>query len=128
MFGLITGFFGRIAGLLGGAALLSFLGPIVPIIAGIGSAIGAVITAIAEIITAMSKSPEGRVCLALVAAGLAFLYVRFHYIEEGKALGIASVKPKTEFVTRTVPAKCPAPKLPTKQAAAAPPQEKKFLW
>jgi hypothetical protein len=48
---------------------------------------------VAEIIASLAKSPEGRVLLAVIAAGLGFLYLRFHYIEEGRAEGMASVKP-----------------------------------
>jgi hypothetical protein len=72
---------------LGSILSLSFLGPLAPIITGIANAIGAAITAIFEILVSLSKSPEGRVVLGLAAAGFAVLYLRFHYIEEGRALG-----------------------------------------
>ena len=65
---------------------LAFLGPVAPILTGIANAIGATITAIFEIVVSLSKSAEGRVFLAMVALGLGFLYLRFHYIEEGKAM------------------------------------------
>ncbi len=76
---------------LGTVASLAFLGPAGPILTGIANAIGATITAIFEIVVSLSKSPEGRLVLALVALGLGFLYLRFHYIEEGKAM----VHPRT---------------------------------
>ena len=76
---------------LGTVASLALLGPAGPILTGIANAIGATITAVFEIIVSLSKSAEGRVVLALVAFGLGFLYLRFHYIEEGKAM----VHPRT---------------------------------
>jgi hypothetical protein len=72
---------------LGSLLSLSFLGPLAPILTGIANAIGAAITAIFEILVSLSKSPEGRVVLGLAAAGLTVLYLRFHYIEEGRTLG-----------------------------------------
>jgi hypothetical protein len=75
---------------LGGILSLSFLGPVAPILTGIANAIGAAITAIFEILVSLSKSPEGRVVLGIAAAGFAILYLRFHYIEEGRALGRAT--------------------------------------
>jgi hypothetical protein len=71
---------------LGTVASLALLGPAGPILTGIANAIGATITAVFEIVVSLSKSAEGRVVLALVALGLGFLYLRFHYIEEGKAM------------------------------------------
>jgi len=71
-------------------ATLAFLGPIGPIVTGIASAIGAIVTTIFEIVAALAKSAEGRVILAIAALGLSFLYLRFHYIEEGKAEARAS--------------------------------------
>jgi hypothetical protein len=44
------------------------------------------VTAAGEILASLSKSAEGRVALALAAALIGFLYLRFHYIEEGKAI------------------------------------------
>jgi hypothetical protein len=77
----------RIAALgLGAVASAALLGPIGPIVTGIANAIGATITAVFEIVVSLSKSAEGRVVLALVALGLGFLYLRFHYIEQGKAM------------------------------------------
>jgi hypothetical protein len=75
---------------IGSLLSLSFLGPLAPILAGIANAIGAAITAVFEIIVSLSKSPEGRVVLGIAAASLAVLYLRFHYIEEGRALGRAA--------------------------------------
>jgi hypothetical protein len=72
---------------LGSLLSLSFLGPLAPILTGIANAIGAAITAIFEILVSLSKSPEGRVTLGIAAASLTVLYLRFHYIEEGRALG-----------------------------------------
>ena len=73
------------------AGALAFLGPIAPIITGVAQLIGGVFTAICEILVSLSKSAEGRVVLAIVAAGLGFLYLRFHYIEEGKSIATARV-------------------------------------
>ena len=82
-----TWFAGRFAALgLGTVASLAFLGPIGPIVTGIANAIGAIITAIFEIVASLAKSAEGRVVLALMALGLSFLYLRFLYIEAGKAM------------------------------------------
>ena len=81
-------------------ASLALLGPIGPVLTGIANAIGAAITAVFEIILSLSRSPEGRVVLALVAFGLGFLYLRFHYIEEGKAM----VHPRT--IEKVVHAPC----------------------
>jgi len=82
-----TWFAGRMAALgLGTVASLAFLGPVGPTVTGIANAIGSIITAIFEIIASLAKSAEGRVILALLALGLGFLYLRFHYIEEGKAM------------------------------------------
>jgi hypothetical protein len=75
---------------IGSLLSLSFLGPLAPILTGIANAIGAAITAVFEIIVSLSKSPEGRVVLGIAAASLAVLYLRFHYIEEGRALGRAA--------------------------------------
>ena len=85
------------------AATLALLGPLGPVISGIGQLVGGGITAIGEILASLSKSAEGRVALFLVAALLGFLYLRFHYIEEGKA--IASAK----FAATHKP--CPAPRM-----------------
>lgn len=67
------------------AGALAFLGPIGPIVSGVAQVIGGVLTAAVEILVSLSKSPEGRVALCLLAVGLGFLYLRFHYIEEGRA-------------------------------------------
>jgi hypothetical protein len=82
---------GRLAATLANTAALGFLGPLAPIIAGIGQFIGAVISAIGEILASLSKSAEGRVFLCLLAALIGFLYLRFHYIEEGKATERAKI-------------------------------------
>ena len=70
---------------------LALLGPAAPIITGIAQFFGAVVTAIGEILVSLSKSAEGRVALALAAAIIGFLYLRFHYIEEGKTIGKAEI-------------------------------------
>ena len=85
---------------LGTVASLAFLGPLSPILTGIANAIGAAITAISEIVASLSRSAEGRVVLALAALCLGFLYLRFHYIEEGKAM----VHPRT--IEKIVHASC----------------------
>jgi hypothetical protein len=71
---------------LGAVASAAFLGPLGPILSGIANAIGATITAVFEIVVALSKSAEGRVVLGIIAVGVSFLYLRFHYIEQGKAM------------------------------------------
>jgi hypothetical protein len=85
MLAFVTGLWSPISAWAGPATLLSFLGPLAPILGGIANAAGSAISAIFEIVAALAKSPEGRVVLAIVAGGLGFLYLRFHYIEEGKA-------------------------------------------
>jgi hypothetical protein len=74
-----------------GLPALAFLGPLAPIVTGIGQLVGAFVTAIGEILAALSKSAEGRVALCLMAALVGFLYLRFHYIEEGKAIASAKI-------------------------------------
>ncbi len=97
---------------LGRLTSLAFIGPLAPIITAIAKAIGATITAVFEIIVALSKSPEGRVVLAIAALGIGFLVMRHHYIEEGKAWATAHPKIITKVVTKEVPvpAKCQARK------------------
>ncbi len=68
---------------------LALLGPLSPVISGVAQFIGAAVTAAGEILASLSKSAEGRVALALAAALLGFLYLRFHYIEEGKGIARA---------------------------------------
>lgn len=85
---------------LGTAASLALLGPLGPLLTGIASAIGATLTAIFEIVASLARSAEGRVILALLALGLSFLYLRFHFIEEGKAM----VHPRT--IDKIVRAPC----------------------
>lgn len=85
MIAFFTALWARLAAWASAATFLSFLGPLAPIIAGVASALGSTITALFEILASLSKSPEGRVFLALLAGGLGFLYLRYHYIEEGKA-------------------------------------------
>lgn len=70
---------------IGSIATLAFLGPLGPMLTGIANAIGSALTAVFEIIASLAKSAEGRVVLAIAAAAIGFLYLRFHYIEEGKA-------------------------------------------
>jgi hypothetical protein len=69
----------------GSVATLAILGPLGPVVSGIVSAAGALLTAIFEIVAGMAKSAEGRVLLGLSVAILGFLYLRFHYIQEGKS-------------------------------------------
>jgi Na+-transporting methylmalonyl-CoA/oxaloacetate decarboxylase gamma subunit len=91
---LIASFWGRIAGAaatFGLPAVLAFLTPLAPVISGVGQFIGAAVTAIGEILAALSKSAEGRVALCLLVALFGFLYLRFHYIEEGKAIEKAKI-------------------------------------
>ncbi|MGA7326689.1 MAG: hypothetical protein WBX25_19910 [Rhodomicrobium sp.] len=84
----IGAWFGRLVATLGvsGVAALAFLGPLGPIISGLAGAIGSAISALFEIIASLSKSAEGRIVLAILALGFGFLYLRFHYIQEGRAL------------------------------------------
>ncbi len=72
-------------------AALALLGPLAPVIGGIAQFLGAAVTAAAEILASLSKSAEGRVALALALALAGFLYLRFHYIEEGKTIARAEV-------------------------------------
>lgn len=103
LFSTLAGGLAAVAAKLGlSATALAFLGPLAPIISGIGQLIGAAVTAVGEILASLSKSAEGRITLCLAAALLGFLYLRYHYIEEGKALA----KPK--IVTIQKP--CPAPR------------------
>jgi len=90
---------------LGLSSLASFAltGPLGPILTGIANAIGAVITATCEIAIALSKSAEGRVVLGLTIAALGFFYLRFHYIEEGKA------EARAKFAQVHRPCPLPAP-------------------
>jgi hypothetical protein len=83
------------------AFLSGLLGYVGPAVSGLASLIGSIFQAISEIVVALSKSPEGRVVLALAVGAVAFLYLRFHYIEEGKALA----NPQTVIA----PKPCPAP-------------------
>ena len=112
---------------LSGLTSLAFLGPLGPILTGIGQFIGGVISAIAEIITAMSKSYEGRIGLALICAGLGFLYIRFHYFEEGVTAGKSMVKPQ---IVRTVERERCDPPRPGPHRSTAPraPAPSPSLW
>jgi len=100
---LVTSLWTRLAAGAASAAVLAFLGPLGPIISGIGQFIGAVITAIGEILASLSKSAEGRVALCLVAAVLGFLYLRFHYIEEGREQGKAIAAAKYAATQKPCP-------------------------
>ena len=79
---------------------LALLGPLTPIIIGGAQFLGSVVAAAGEIIASLSKSAEGRVALALAATLIGVLYLRFHYIEEGKAIA------KVEIAATQKP--CPA--------------------
>ena len=70
---------------------LALLGPAAPIIIGIAQFLGSAVTAVGEILASLSKSAEGRLALGLAAALVGFLYLRFHYIEEGKAIARAQI-------------------------------------
>jgi len=93
LFALIASLGGRFAAVAANLGLstagLALLGPLTPIVSGTAQFLGAAVTAIGEILASLSKSAEGRVALALAAALIGFLYLRFHYIEEGKAIGRA---------------------------------------
>jgi choline-glycine betaine transporter len=77
----VIALFGKIAGAVAGNTVLAW---IAPLFTGAASAIGALITAVAEIVLALSKSPEGRVFLAICAVSAGLLYGRFHWIEQGR--------------------------------------------
>jgi hypothetical protein len=83
----VCAWFARLFAVLGlrSVVSLAFLAPLAPVFASIATAIGAVISAIFEIAASLSRSAEGRVVLGLTTAALGFFYLRFHYIEEGKA-------------------------------------------
>lgn len=72
------------------AFLSSVVALVGPLITGILKFGGGIFTALAEIVVALSKSPEGRVMLALMALGIGFLSMRYHYIAEGKLRAEAS--------------------------------------
>jgi phage-related minor tail protein len=87
MLALLSPLWAKVLSLLGKLAVFATpLGFIVPALTGIAQFIGGLFTAVAEIIVSLAKSAEGRVVLASAAAGLGFLYLRFHFIEEGKAM------------------------------------------
>jgi hypothetical protein len=97
IFASLTPFFARLAGWVAKSVFWSgLLGAVGPIVSAIATLIGGFISAVSEIVVSLSKSPEGRVVLGICAAGLGFLYLRFHYIEEGKAM----VQAKTVMVER----------------------------
>lgn len=102
---------------LGSLAGLGLLGPIAPILTAIGTFIGSIISAIAEIIGAMSRSYEGRIALAAIVAGVGLLYLRWHYIEQGRAEApvkfvtrLVKAPPEIKTVTKYVKQACPSPK------------------
>lgn len=97
VFQLLALLWGKVLGGFGKLALLGPLAVLSPALGGIARFVGGIFEAIIEIVVAMSKSPEGRVMLGVFAAGAAFLYLRFHYIEEGKAL----VRPKIESAAKS---------------------------
>lgn len=101
----MSAIFNFLASLWGNLLSGALFGPIAPIISGIGQLIGSIVTAVAEIVVALAKSAEGRVVLCLLAGGLSFFYLRFHYFEEGRAVGKAEVKPKIVTVQKP----CPSP-------------------
>ncbi|MBT3070924.1 hypothetical protein KKP04_08595 [Rhodomicrobium sp. Az07] len=70
---------------------LAFLGPLAPIVSGVAQFVGAIVAAIGEILASLSKSAEGRVALAILAATLGLLYLRYHYIEEGRTIERARI-------------------------------------
>jgi hypothetical protein len=90
--GLFSSVFGWIAGLGITAVLLGWLSAVSPIVAAIVNAIGTVLSAIFEIVAALAKSPEGRVVLVLIIGIIGWLYLRFHYFEEGKASVMAQLQ------------------------------------
>ncbi len=94
MLSTVISFAGRI---LGAASWAAWLGPFAPIVTGVAKAIGGLIEAIVEIVVALSRSPEGRIVLALLVGAFGFLYFRAHYIEAGKAIA------PTRVVTVTKP-------------------------
>jgi fumarate reductase subunit D len=93
------------------ASWAALLGPFAPIVTGVAQAVGAVVTAIGEIVVALAKSPEGRVVLALGALGIAFLYGRFHYIEQGRAAEriVTAAKVQQALAVQRKGFKCPSP-------------------
>jgi hypothetical protein len=55
-------------------------------------AVGLLLEALAEIVVSLARSPEGRVVLVIVLIGAGSLYVRHHYLEQGRAEGYAQAK------------------------------------
>ena len=100
---LITTLAGRLAAKIGlSAAALTVLGPLAPIISGMGQIIRRRDRDRGDPCLTVEKRRGAR--YALPARGpVGFLYLRYHYIEEGKAL----IKPK--IVTIQKP--CPAPRV-----------------
>lgn len=117
---------------IGSLANLAFLGPIAPILTAIGQFIGSIISAIAEIIGAMARSYEGRIALAAIVAGFAGLYLRWHYILQGRAEAPVRVITKTVRlpapppIVKYVKLACPVQKLtcPTQKQ----PTQKGWTW
>jgi hypothetical protein len=99
----VTGSFGALGlkafALLAGSSLTGLLTPAV-------TAIMAVLRGIVNIVIDLSKSFEGRVVLAALVAVAGFFYLRFHYIEEGKAQEAAH---RARIVQAAVRERCAAP-------------------
>ena len=94
---------------------LGLLGPVGPVLTSIGQLIGSFISAVAEIIGAMARSYEGRWALAAIVIALSGLYLRWHYIEQGRA------EAPVKVVTKTVRLPAPPPIIKyVKQACPAP--------
>ncbi len=85
--------------LLAGSSLTGLLTPVV-------TAVMAVLRGIVNIVIDLSKSFEGRVVLAALIAVAGFFYLRFHYIEEGKAREAVI---RTQLVEAAVRQRCAAP-------------------
>ncbi len=100
---------GAVAVKIGLPAAFACFTPLAPIVTGIGQVIGAFVTAIGEIVAALSKSAEGRVALCLMTALVGFLYLRFHYIEEGEAIEKAKIAATHKIAATQKP--CPSPRM-----------------
>lgn len=103
MLGLLAGLASQLFGQALWSSLIGWIGPLTSSIVSLG---GAIISAIAEIIIALSKSPEGRIFLALIVVAGGLCFGRWHYLEQGRAEGLLQMEEKVKAV------KCPATTAP----------------
>jgi hypothetical protein len=111
----VSGSFGALGikslALLAGSTVTGLLTPVV-------TAVMAVLRGIVNIVIDLSKSFEGRVVLAALIAVCGFFYLRFHYIEEGKAREAVF---RTQLVEAAVRQRCAAPAQEKRGTKSQPP-------